>query len=60
MSTEVAATGVPQTVNLGTTTTVKVQPEAQEVSVQFPTLTGPSIDDQYQQYLEDRLGHYGY
>ena len=60
MSTEVAATGVPQTVNFGTTLTVKVQPEAQEVSVQFPTLTERPIDDQYQQLLEERLGRYGY
>ena len=60
MSTEVAATGVPQTVNIGTTTTVKAQPEAQEVSVQFPTLTERPIDDQYQQLLEERLGRYGY
>lgn len=60
MSTEIAATEPPQTIAIGTTPTVKAQPEAQEVSVQFPTLTESPIDDQYQQFLEERLGRYGY
>ncbi|MBD2035323.1 hypothetical protein H6F76_09835 [Leptolyngbya sp. FACHB-321] len=63
MSTEIVVTKAPQSAALGTTTPteVNVQPEAQEVSVGFPLIqTDELVDTQYQEFLEDRFGRYGY